>query len=657
MGGGTLVYDEEFKDCAQLALFPTTCNNNGATLSANAVPPTCANNALQLVASSNQNLTYSWSGPNGFSSQLQNPVINNPTTAANGLYTLRCQLNFCNAPLSQSLNVNFKVPQPVSSDVFPIICEGESYLAQGAWQTVTGIYTDVYKTTLDCDSTIITHLTVKSLKRDTLHKTICAGSNYVLPSGKIESTSGYYHDTVRYFNPGCDSLITTLILKVDSAKTVNISATICKGNTYTLPSGTSVSNPGSYTDVVKHVVSGCDSLITILTLKVDTVKTINTTATICDGNTYTLPSGTTVSSPGNYTDVVKHLVSGCDSLITKLTLKVDSAKTINTKATICEGNTYTLPSGTIVSNPGNYTDVVKHHVSGCDSLITNLTLKVDSAKTINATVTICQGTNYTMPSGTIISNPGNYIDVLKHLVSGCDSLITNLTLIVDSVQTKDTSIAICEGQSYTLPWGGTANAPGVYTNTLRHITSGCDSFIATINVAFYPLPVVNFNPDTVYTTGNNGVQLKPSITGVIDQYLWQPPIGLSPSNTVETPIANPANATIYHLKVTNDKGCIGYGTVDVVNGLPLLMPSSFTPNGDGHNDVYRIPPGVPINLQEFDIYNRWGVLVFFTRNAGQGWDGTLAGNPQPPGTYIYKVRGTKLNGEPVLLRGTIVLAR
>ena len=80
--------------------------------------------------------------------------------------------------------------------------------------------------------------------------------------------------------------------------------------------------------------------------------------------------------------------------------------------------------------------------------------------------------------------------------------------------------------------------------------------------------------------------------------------------------------------------------VTVLVALPLEMPNAFTPNGDGHNDIYRIPPGVQMSLEEFDIFDRGGVRVFSTRDISTGWDGNYHGVAEGEGhMFIYCIKG------------------
>jgi gliding motility-associated-like protein len=97
----------------------------------------------------------------------------------------------------------------------------------------------------------------------------------------------------------------------------------------------------------------------------------------------------------------------------------------------------------------------------------------------------------------------------------------------------------------------------------------------------------------------------------------------------------------------------------VIPELPFghQMPGAFTPNGDGINDIYRIPRGMINSLNEFSIYNRWGIKVFTTRDMYKSWNGLINGSPAAGGTYIYFISGTDENSKPVNAKGTVVLIR
>ncbi|MBZ0099247.1 MAG: gliding motility-associated C-terminal domain-containing protein [Taibaiella sp.] len=70
----------------------------------------------------------------------------------------------------------------------------------------------------------------------------------------------------------------------------------------------------------------------------------------------------------------------------------------------------------------------------------------------------------------------------------------------------------------------------------------------------------------------------------------------------------------------------------------LYVPSAFSPNGDGKNDVFRITNLGFQRIMEFRVFNRWGQEIFSTNDHRRGWDGTWEGVPQEMGVYNYLIR-------------------
>ncbi len=86
------------------------------------------------------------------------------------------------------------------------------------------------------------------------------------------------------------------------------------------------------------------------------------------------------------------------------------------------------------------------------------------------------------------------------------------------------------------------------------------------------------------------------------------------------------------------------------------MPNAFTPNGDGKNDIFRIPPGHEIESGLFRVFNRWGEQVFQSRDLSKGWDGTIKNIQQQSGVFTYIIEGTQYN-KKLQLKGTVMLIR
>jgi gliding motility-associated-like protein len=145
------------------------------------------------------------------------------------------------------------------------------------------------------------------------------------------------------------------------------------------------------------------------------------------------------------------------------------------------------------------------------------------------------------------------------------------------------------------------------------------------------------------------------------RYFWSPSTGLSAVN-----IANPVailsagiDSIIYRVAVIvgpcvkNDFVTIRVSQV----GPDILVPSGFTPNGDGKNDLARpATPGIA-QLKYFTIFNRLGEPVFTTSTIGDGWNGMFKGKAQPAGTYVYQAEGVDYEGITIFRKGTIVLIR
>jgi gliding motility-associated-like protein len=141
-----------------------------------------------------------------------------------------------------------------------------------------------------------------------------------------------------------------------------------------------------------------------------------------------------------------------------------------------------------------------------------------------------------------------------------------------------------------------------------------------------------------------------------DSYQWQP---LTAITLHEDTLlgAQPDEATVYTAAVTTANGCRAdcVYEVKVLNGL--LVPTGFSPNGDGVNDLFRIL-NTNIKLNNLSIYNRWGNLVFSTANITEGWDGTYQNTEQELGVYTWAATYTiTKTGKQKSAKGNVTLVR
>jgi len=97
--------------------------------------------------------------------------------------------------------------------------------------------------------------------------------------------------------------------------------------------------------------------------------------------------------------------------------------------------------------------------------------------------------------------------------------------------------------------------------------------------------------------------------------------------------------------------------IKVVETLTITMPNSFTPNGDGHNDIFRVKYPQAIKTFQMTIFNRWGQKVFETSDPYRGWDGTLSGLYQPGGNYVWFIYYQDILGNSKKTFGNLVLIR
>ena len=110
-------------------------------------------------------------------------------------------------------------------------------------------------------------------------------------------------------------------------------------------------------------------------------------------------------------------------------------------------------------------------------------------------------------------------------------------------------------------------------------------------------------------------------------------------------------------------GCTASGTFPVKISGSYNIPNAFTPNGDGYNDRFRVAGGrSDIHLEEMQIYNRWGQIVFTASNLavsdiGASWDGNFRGTPSPAGTYLYIIRLILPDGSRKAFKGSMLIMR
>ena len=208
---------------------------------------------------------------------------------------------------------------------------------------------------------------------------------------------------------------------------------------------------------------------------------------------------------------------------------------------------------------------------------------------------------------------------------------------------------------------------GSYTIVIQD-SKGCKA-IKQVDVGKTSMVKVTLPEDKTISEGQT-VLLKPtSVVGIntqtdSTQILWTPAFGLSCDTCIETN-ASPDQTTEYELKVTNAAGCFDTAHI-VVRVIPLVtvdVPSAFSPNNDGKNDVaYVLSSSSETLVKLFEIYNRWGQRVFKVRDVqandkSVGWNGTYKGRVLPADAYTYFYEVELPNSEVKRGKGSIIIIR
>ena len=181
-----------------------------------------------------------------------------------------------------------------------------------------------------------------------------------------------------------------------------------------------------------------------------------------------------------------------------------------------------------------------------------------------------------------------------------------------------------------------------------------DTLESFVKVNVIPVPVVSKTNDVDCMTGGANLRASGGTS-----YRWSPATGLSDAG-ISNPVVTALQTTKYYVAVSKE-GCSATDSIVVRVNLNseknlYLVPTAFTPNGDGKNDCFGLKHWGRLTSLQFAIYNRWGQQVFLSNETTNCWNGTFKGEPQPGGAYVYVISGTALCG-PVLRKGTVLLIR
>jgi gliding motility-associated-like protein len=200
------------------------------------------------------------------------------------------------------------------------------------------------------------------------------------------------------------------------------------------------------------------------------------------------------------------------------------------------------------------------------------------------------------------------------------------------------------------------NGDVVSCTMMSSLTCASPDTAQAITMVVYLLPVIGLTPDTVIA-GGSSLQLTPLISGDIASYSWRPATGLD-DTAIADPIATPVGTTTYRLTALTTNGCAASASEEVQVFYQLVMPAAFTPNGDGRNDLFRVPPSISVVVNRLAVYDRIGACMYSAEGSGAAWDGRLDGRMQPAGVYVWYLEYVNpLTNKTEMAKGTVVLVR
>lgn len=517
------------------------------------------------------------------------------------------------------------------------------------------------------------------------------GTTTLVPSTATVGTTTYY---VSQTVSGCESPrapIDVTITALPPAPTVAVNTfTYCQGVTATVLSATG-SNLLWYT-----VATGGTGSPTAPVPSTTTVGTFiyYVSQTLICGESPRTPITVTVN-PTPAAPVVTTPVVYCQGVAATALTANGNNLLWYTSATGGTGNPVAPVPSTV--NVGNTNYYVSATTGVCEGPRANITVTVNvtpPVPVVTANVRYCQlnattaltatGTNltwYTVPSGGTGSVnapvpssdlPGTTIYYVSQTIGVCEGPRAAITVLIDPTPDlgPDQSKNVCFGDSIDLntffnttglniKWTidgteitnpGFVKVAGTYTIEVSNAL-GCGD-TATLKFTIEPPVVAYAGSDTIAVKGlphqlfSNGGST----------YLWEPAFPLDLSSA-QNPKATLYDDQLFVVTAINDIGCSDKDTVfvKVYDGPTYYVPSAFTPNGDGLNDIFRAVP-VGISYTEwFRVFNRLGEMVFSTNRWLKGWDGTYLNKRQPNGTYVWVIKGLDRRGKVVEMKGTVIL--
>lgn len=365
------------------------------------------------------------------------------------------------------------------------------------------------------------------------------------------------------------------------------------------------------------------------------------------------------------------------------------------RRTICLGDTIRIANQAFFQ-PGS-TNITGKAVNGCDSVGTVIIQVEDlSSFTIEGDPFLCKGDTMTLNAGIFavynwstgtnnttlnITNPGTY-GVTVTSVNNC---IGQDTILVTNAEITDFATALLsplcsyssDGQIQILdvkgdlpPYSYSING-GIFQNDdqFNQLPGGNYNIVVQNAIGCKRTEMVALNAPPVFKVDlgeaqaielGDSVALSALSKVPIISYSWEPADRLSCTDC-PNPVAQPLQSTRFKLTATNETGCMAVDSIQfsVTKIAHFYAPNAFSPNDDGTNDLFQLFTGKGIeNIMEVQLFDRWGNLLFITKNAKNiTWDGTFKGKMMPQGVYVWTAIVAYIDGSVERFSGDVLLIR
>jgi gliding motility-associated-like protein len=212
-----------------------------------------------------------------------------------------------------------------------------------------------------------------------------------------------------------------------------------------------------------------------------------------------------------------------------------------------------------------------------------------------------------------------------------------------------------------------ANAPitshtfspaGIYNVTLTVVSNlGCSNSITqSVTVTNGPTADFTMTPNPAFALENVYFTDQSSSNAGVVAWFWN--FGDETGDNAQNPIHNYADGGEYSIlfTVTDANGCVDTISRNLIVALLPVLPTAFTPNGDGENDIFIIRGG-PFKAVDFRVYSQWGELIFQTNDWNEGWDGQYKGADAQLGVYTWTFEVELADGRIIRKSGDVTLIR